>query len=164
MADGHIVYQGDCKESVEYFKHIQRPVPQFANPADYFMKLLSINYPKKQEDDEKMDYLNRYYHALREKQIKAENRMIRLPTPEGVDENNHKATNKVQLQQLMSRSWTLAKREPRLSRAKLLQTIIVGVLMMGAFWQVNDYASAQSVQDMAGAIYFMTVVQMFLNF
>ena len=64
----------------------------------------------------------------------------------------------------MSRSWILAKREPRLSRAKLLQTFIVAVLMIGAFWQVNDYTSAIEVQDMAGAIYFMTIVQMFLNF
>ena len=46
MCDGNIVYQGDAKQSVQYFKQIDRPVPQFANPADYFMKLLSINYPK----------------------------------------------------------------------------------------------------------------------
>lgn len=112
------------------------------------MKLLSINYPKKQEDEEKMEYLNRYYHALREKQIKAESRMIRLAPPKtsGADGVlNHKASNKVQLQQLMGRSWTLATREPRLSRAKLLQTIIVAILMMGAFWQVNDYSSPQSI-------------------
>jgi len=70
----------------------------------------------------------------------------------------------VQLEQLMMRSWTLAKREPRLSRAKLLQTVIVSLLMMGAFWQVNDYSSIVEVNNMVGAIYFMTVVQMFLNF
>lgn len=70
----------------------------------------------------------------------------------------------MQLSQLMSRSWILAKREPRLSRAKLMQTFIVGLLMVGAFWQVNDYSSKIQVQDMAGAIYFMTIVQMFLNF
>ena len=81
MADGHIVYQGDAKASVEYFKKIDRPVPQFANPADFFMKLLSINYPKGPKDEEKLDYLNRYYHALVEKMVKAENRMIRLPVP-----------------------------------------------------------------------------------
>lgn len=45
-----------------------------------------------------------------------------------------------------------------------MQTFIVGLLMVGAFWQVNDYSSKIQVQDMAGAIYFMTIVQMFLNF
>lgn len=130
------------------------------------MKLLSINYPKQKEDEEKMDYLNRMYRINLAKMVKADNRMIRLEVPKetGADAIAHKASSAIQLSQLMHRSWTLAKREPRLSRAKLLQTIIVAVLMMGSFWQVNDYDSKTSVQDMAGAIYFMTIVQMFLNF
>jgi hypothetical protein len=94
-----------------------------------------------------MEYLNRYYHAMLEKSVKAENRIIRIDPPVMTGENavQHKAGSKVQLNQLMFRSWTLAKREPRLSRAKLVQTTIVGVLMMGAFWQVNDYDSKSSV-------------------
>ena len=130
------------------------------------MKLLSINYPKQAEDEEKMKTLNQCYNAQLAKSVKAEDRMVRLAAPklEGAEAIQHKASSRVQLGQLMSRSWTLAKREPRLSRAKLLQTIIVAILMIGAFWQVNDYDSKSSVQDMAGAIYFMTIVQMFLNF
>lgn len=58
MADGHIVYQGDAKNSIDYFKKIDRPVPPKTNPADFFMKLLSINYPKQQADEEKLTYLN----------------------------------------------------------------------------------------------------------
>ena len=46
MCDGNIVYQGDAKDSVKYFKDIKMPVPPRTNPADYFMKILSINYPK----------------------------------------------------------------------------------------------------------------------
>jgi len=64
----------------------------------------------------------------------------------------------------MHRSWTLAKREPRLSRAKILQTIIVGLLMIGTFWKVNNFETYQGVLDCAGALYFLTIVQMFLNF
>jgi len=70
----------------------------------------------------------------------------------------------------MSRSWTLAKREPRLSRAKILQTAIVGFLMIPVFWQLNDFTNFNQVgdtgffewqvacQNMAGAIYFMTIL------
>ena len=130
------------------------------------MKLLSIKYPKRVEDEEKIAYLNRNYHALIEKRVKAENRIIKIPAPivEGANAIRHKASTTIQLSQLMHRSWTLAKREPRLSRAKIFQSVVVALLMMGAFWQVNDYNSATSVQDMAGAIYFMTLVQMQLNF
>ena len=168
MCDGHIVYQGDAKYSPEYFRKIDRPVPKFANPADFFMKLLSINYPKMPADEEKITYLNRYYHALIENEVKASNRMVRLAPPKmsGADAINHKASNQVQLQQLMHRSWTLAKREPRLSRSKIMQTIIVCLLMMGAFWQVNDFVTegSEEVQNMAGAIYYMAIVTMQFNF
>ena len=98
-----------------------------------------------------MEYLNRYYHALIERKVKAENRIVRLEPPKmsGADAINHKATTRVQLQQLMSRSWVLAKREPRLSRAKILQTVVVGILMMGAFWQVNDFEESGIDTDSA---------------
>jgi len=79
MADGHIVYQGDAKKSVQYFQMINRPVPKFTNPADYFMRLLSVNYPKQNADVEKLEYLNRNYNAILAKSVKAENKMIRLP-------------------------------------------------------------------------------------
>lgn len=44
-----------------------------------------------------MDYLNRYYHAMIEKQVKAESRMIRLPAPKisGADAIQHKADTRV---------------------------------------------------------------------
>ena len=69
MADGYIVYQGDAKKSDAYFAQIGKPLPRFANPGDYFMKVLSINYPKTQVDDDKIAELNRNYHALQEKGI-----------------------------------------------------------------------------------------------
>jgi ABC-type multidrug transport system ATPase subunit len=92
MCDGNIVYQGDAKKSVDYYKLINYPVPQFANPADFFMKLLSINYPKTQEDLDKLDYMTRNYHAILEKSIKAEGRLIRLEMVKKGEELNHRAT------------------------------------------------------------------------
>jgi len=147
MCDGHIVYQGDAKASAQYFKTIGKPVPRFANPADYFMKLLAIKYPKQSDDEEKIAELLNYYCKFLEGKNNAENNTVRLEAPKsfGADVINHKATNMVQLNELMKRSWTLAKRDPRLSRAKILQTMIVGILMLGCFWQVNDYSSQVSV-------------------
>jgi ABC-type multidrug transport system ATPase subunit len=81
MADGYIVYQGDAKASIQHFKMINRRVPRFANPADFFMKILSVKYPKSKEDEENLEYLNRNYHALLEGSVKAENKLIKLPPP-----------------------------------------------------------------------------------
>lgn len=45
------------------------------------MKILSINYPKKAEDEERLAYLDRNYHAILEKNIKAENKLMKLDPP-----------------------------------------------------------------------------------
>ena len=82
MADGHIVYQGDAKASVEHFRKIGRAVPANTNPADFFMRILSVQYPIQEDDRKKLDELNNYYRILIAKQINAENNMIRLEAPD----------------------------------------------------------------------------------
>ena len=111
------------------------------------MKLLSINYPKQQEDNDKITDLNQKYKMYLAKVTKAESRMIRLPSPEreGEVQPPHKAPTGVQLKQLFSRSWVLARRDPRLSRAKILNTTVIGLLMMGAFWQINNFSTMTDV-------------------
>ena len=51
MMDGHIVYQGKAKESITYFAEQGHVCHRHANPADYFMKITSVNYPKEPEDE-----------------------------------------------------------------------------------------------------------------
>ena len=64
----------------------------------------------------------------------------------------------------MNRSWILVKREPSFTYAKIMQTVIIGLLMMGAFWKLNDYNDSSDVEDMSGAIYYMCITQMTFNF
>jgi len=61
MADGHIMYQGLAKESTRYFSKIGLDCPTFSNPADYFMKILTINYPKQVNDEKKLAFMNGNY-------------------------------------------------------------------------------------------------------
>lgn len=63
MCDGHIVYQGSAMESAEYFKSINIELPRFANPADFYMKILTINYPKDPNDEKKIAYFKSNYEA-----------------------------------------------------------------------------------------------------
>lgn len=57
MADGNIVYQGIANQAPSYLKNMGFEFGVFANPADIFMKILSINYPKNDKDEEKLDLL-----------------------------------------------------------------------------------------------------------
>ena len=60
---------------------INKPVPKFTNPADFFMKILSVRYPKSQEDEEHVDFLTRNYRTLLEGSVRAESKLIKLPPP-----------------------------------------------------------------------------------
>lgn len=54
MCDGHIVYQGPSYEVPSHFAKGDIIFKKFCNPADISMKILSINYPKQQADDDKV--------------------------------------------------------------------------------------------------------------
>jgi len=97
-------------------------VPRFANPADFFMKVLSVRYPKPKEDEEKIEQLTNYYRVSMERKVTAENNLIKLAAPDlsSAENVSFKPDVSLQLTQLYGRSWILAKREPRLSRAKIL--------------------------------------------
>jgi len=74
----------------------------------------------------------------------------------------------------MYRSWILAQREPRISRAKLAQTAIVVAFLIPTFWQLNDYTNCDNdsgdaltdckesnvveFHSMIGAMYFLCVM------
>lgn len=51
MMDGHMVYQGLARDSVGHFDKMGFYCPNRANPADYFMKITNVNYPKQIEDE-----------------------------------------------------------------------------------------------------------------
>jgi ABC-type multidrug transport system ATPase subunit len=42
MTDGHIAYQGKAKKCNSYLREIGFTPPRYSNPADYYMKILSV--------------------------------------------------------------------------------------------------------------------------
>lgn len=61
MMDGHIVYQGGAIESTNHFSAIGLVCPMLVNPTDFFMKILSVNYPKQEEDEVKIKAILNHY-------------------------------------------------------------------------------------------------------
>ena len=42
MTDGKVIYFNDASKAVDYFKSVNFPCPALSNPADYFMRIMSI--------------------------------------------------------------------------------------------------------------------------
>ena len=64
MCDGNIVYQGEASKSAKYFDGIGIHCPRFANPADFFIKSLTISYPKGKIDEQRIFYLTSHFDKL----------------------------------------------------------------------------------------------------
>jgi ABC-type multidrug transport system ATPase subunit len=62
MMDGYVVYQGRAKDSTSYFATIGFQCPTRSNPADYFMKVLTVNYPKAESDEAHISNLFDHYN------------------------------------------------------------------------------------------------------
>lgn len=72
MSDGHCVYQGAAKESARYFRQLGFTLPTFSNPADTYMRILAVNYPKTEKCDRKIAFFNKHYAQRLENTVKAE--------------------------------------------------------------------------------------------
>lgn len=150
------------------------------------MKVLAINYPKQQADFDKLEKFNNAYRASIENRVKVDNQLIKLPLPDdyAAGKPAYHAPIHVQLEQLFYRSWIFASREPRIGRAKILQTVVICLFMIPVFWQLNDYNGTDpdkkiahteagdsapligeiNEYSMVGSMYFITFMQMLLNF
>lgn len=144
MADGYTVYQGDAGNTcMDYFKSLNMfEVPNFCNPGDFFLKVLAINYPKQAEDDKKLADLNNFYQERMARQVEAESKHFKLEVPNDRGQDIGPAKTSVQISQLMMRSNVLMKREPRLTRAKITQTVLICLFMMPVFWELSPNPNA----------------------
>lgn len=61
MSDGYCVYQGDAKLSARYFNDIKFSLPEFTNPADTYMRILAVSFPKSAKDLRKLSFFNTQY-------------------------------------------------------------------------------------------------------
>ena len=71
LADGHVVYQGPGSEVVDHFK-LKDKGAKNCNPCDWFMRELSVNYPKSVEDQQKIDHYVKRYQDDMEKKVLAD--------------------------------------------------------------------------------------------
>lgn len=77
--DGFIVYQGHARDSTVHFGRLGMQCPVTSNPADFFMKILSINYPKQEEDEGRIKVLNEHYRTQSQHAIKSEMDSTKFP-------------------------------------------------------------------------------------
>lgn len=79
MADGKILYQGAADRSASYFKQNGFPFPKYCNPADQFIKLLSLSFPATDEDRARIVKLTAAYDQTKAHKIERDIETFSFP-------------------------------------------------------------------------------------
>lgn len=53
LADGKVIYQGECDKAIKYFDKLGFMCPQYTNPADFLFMTILNNEDDSQEEDKK---------------------------------------------------------------------------------------------------------------
>ena len=65
-----------------FFSKLNYICPAQANPSDYFMRILSVNYPKTEKDDKMISAFTEHYRVSLEPLIRQEATTVQLGAPD----------------------------------------------------------------------------------
>ena len=87
MMDGFIVYQGRARDSTTYFLKMGLSCPIHSNPADYYMRILSVNYPKHEEDERQVKIFTDHYDNSMKELVAFDGASLKLSPPDISDKD-----------------------------------------------------------------------------
>ena len=135
MADGNIVYQGIANKAPLYFKTIGFEFGKYANPADIFMKVLSINYPKREEDIKKLELLTVNYNTTKSAIVNIEIKTIKLPETDFISQVRTIPPKLIQFEQLWRRNALSVIRSNQVLFSSFGISAFDGLLMIALFYK-----------------------------
>eukprot|EP01064_Diplonema_japonicum_P031173 TRINITY_DN54_c0_g1_i3.p1 TRINITY_DN54_c0_g1~~TRINITY_DN54_c0_g1_i3.p1 ORF type:complete len:654 (+),score=199.08 TRINITY_DN54_c0_g1_i3:64-2025(+) len=183
LATGRVVYCGAADKSMEYFKNIGYTCPTYSNPPDFYMKLLrtGVSTDEATTLKEHATAGNAFSEMAASEWAKMDMTPY-LPTddsppctPFGTDTKEVEELQMAhdlkeysgyavgfgrQLSALSGRTWRNVARNPTHSKARALQSVVLGLLLGSVFFDQND--ETLGVRGKQGGLYFMIVNQSML--
>ena len=119
--------------SAMYFKKIGFKLSTFSNPADTYMRILAVQYPKSEKDERKLAFFNECYNETMKGEVENENAMIKIPEPDLASMGSKNASFCTEVRELYVRNRKGVVRDPMQSKAKIFQQIIFSIIVAGMF-------------------------------
>ena len=128
MVEGHIIYQGEAKDSMDYFNQIGYPCPELTNPPDYYMRIIYLenrNALNPQETEKLQRFVESY--KAKEQQIFMKLNSFQVAALNNSDKA-YKAGFFIEFRELCRRAFINTLRTPLLLIAKISQAIVTGFI------------------------------------
>lgn len=169
IASGKILYFNNSKDAIQYFKGVGFECPPLTNPADYFMNMMSLEAYDDSDDEDnaalsttqiEQEYnqkIDRLSECYQESELKPD---IHDQHPEATDLNQIDTSDVGFCRQfglLFARSMLNIIRIPIAFYVKIIANVIIGVLTILVFGQMDDNCSEASVQTRNGVLFFITL-------
>jgi len=151
-----MVYWGPAKHSTSYFKEIGHPIPEFNNPADFFMEILHIGSETTTNNEAIVDELITKYKKSTLKSEMEESHPVK---------SSKISSRKDATAGFLFSGMLIAKRNivdifrsPLKIRASMFQTIFLA-LLIGLIYLQQSF-DVSSIQNRTGALFFIATNQM----
>jgi hypothetical protein len=166
LCRGRVAYQGPAKEAMAFMHICGHPTPEYCNPCDFFLTIISASAKEKlvsKESQEmrvcdEFEFKHQPYQDLKNE--------VKVVNPTGdlamVGASSTNASLLSMTWTLMRRSWLTVYRDPLATKARLAQTIIFGIQVGLLFLDLQN--SQKDVQGVNGSMFFLLINGMFLAF
>lgn len=142
--------------STSHFANIGLVCPLRANPADFFMKILSVNYPKGPEDQLKVTAILDNYETNLKSQVAQESTRSSFFTPDLEFYEERRLGFLQELRILLWRNSVGFVRDPIHAKVKISQTIFTALLCLALF-RGHEGNSFGVEMSLIGSIFFICV-------
>eukprot|EP01091_Cochliopodium_minus_P001749 TRINITY_DN1168_c0_g1_i1.p1 TRINITY_DN1168_c0_g1~~TRINITY_DN1168_c0_g1_i1.p1 ORF type:complete len:650 (-),score=150.98 TRINITY_DN1168_c0_g1_i1:60-2009(-) len=160
LANGHQVYYGSTKDVVSYFANLGYQCPQYQNPADYLLNLITSGYKLQLENKtiESAEITKDLIEKYKPNESKIENY-----GNQGIEKEikKNKGSQFYKFGILLERSAKQMIRNPAVLLAKVFQNIFFG-LLIGLVYLKMDH-NQTSITNRQGVLFFCMIVVFMSN-
>ncbi|XP_050540574.1 protein white [Daktulosphaira vitifoliae] len=160
LANGQTAFLGTPNEAIDFFKTLGVTCPKNHNPADFFIQLLAIVPTQEVASHETIETVcEAYENSIYKQNIMAHQRnlmdmkknSIEWDHKELSNRSPYKATWLEQFSAVFWRSWLSVKKEPTITKVRMVQTIMVACLISFIFY--NQRLDQDGVMNINGALF-----------
>jgi len=141
------------------------PIPAYTNPADQLIKVMHAKDKPEPEDIEKQEELfenyNKYIRPTIESEMKEAEEKSEPLNKKRLSQFRASSFG-TQFQQLMHRAFINLVRNTTLTRVRIGQVVVLGIIMNILFWNKRGY-DKENVSQKNGAFFFVCVSQLMLS-
>lgn len=162
LASGRTAFLGTPNDAIEFFKTLGVSCPKNHNPADFFIQLLAIVPSQELCSYETIDTVCEAYESSNYKSDMMEHqKQLSIASKSTLDcwgssglenvKSPYKASWMEQFSAVFWRSWLSIKKEPALTKIRLIQTMLVAALISFIFY--NQHLDQDGVMNINGALF-----------